>query len=320
MQNFVQHVHEMVQVIFRNRQLVELETTQKELSRIQADYNRRGMSSSGLHTRAVVIEYQNAVIRTVERTLEELALLFRQAGRKDSASFWNLANSKMVDLSEAFRRSTAATALQRIQTQGGAGSAGSIQRILAQSDGQFAATLGSFVANRVAELRLKSQFVTLKTPDDRRANGIPDVAVMMWFPDPKECKPEDIEISNQRYQAIVEAVADASDGLATVNKFDNPSVAPQDRISASVETWLEKAVVVVCDLGGQRHNVYYEFGFARALGTDVLLTCPNADAPEIKLHLGQWQRTEYANMLELKSKLTEKMKGLLSKYDLSGHG
>jgi len=114
------------------------------------------------------------------------------------------------------------------------------------------------------------------------------------------------------------AVAEASNGQATVNKFDDPSVIPQDRISASIEVWLEKAVVVICDLAGQRHNVYYEFGYTRAVGTEVLLACPQTDGDKTKLHLGHWQRMEYADLNELNGKLMEKLKVILPKYDLSG--
>jgi hypothetical protein len=167
-------------------------------------------------------------------------------------------------------------------------------------------------------MRVKSQFITLKTPDDRRANGVPDVAVMMWFPDPKSDNAEIVEAAKQRYDTIKQAVSVASNGLATVNKIDDPSVIPQDRISASIEVWLEKSVVVICDLAGQRQNVYYEFGYTRAIGTDVLLTCPQSEAKDTKLHLGHWQQLQYADLSELQKKLVEKLKVLLPKYDLSG--
>lgn len=51
---------------------------------------------------------------TVERTLEELALYFRQTGRRDATLFWNLVEPKIKELSLAFR-STTATAMQKIK-------------------------------------------------------------------------------------------------------------------------------------------------------------------------------------------------------------
>lgn|GEM_PF-2261920 len=307
-----QQIEDMVVAIFCNRQNAELQAASREVAEAQSDHARRGMVLSGSYVIAVTRAFESAVIRTVERTLEDLALQFRQAGRRDPVLFWNLVEPKLHDLTLGFSSSAMATAVDRLQTIGT--SAGMIARVGEQSW----ATVQQLLRSRVHELRVKSQFITMKTADDRRANGVPDVAVMMWFPDPRTDKAEDVEAAKQRYEAIQSAVNKASNGQATVNKIDDPSVIPQDRISASIEVWLEKAVVVICDLAGQRHNVYYEFGYTRAVGTDVLLTCPQADADKTKLHLGHWQRLEYSNLNELNDKLVDKLKVVLPKYDLSG--
>jgi hypothetical protein len=297
-------VEELVAAIFNIRQSVELTAAVKEIATSNAS------QSSGSYIIVTTRAYESAVIRTIDRTLEELALQFRQAGRRDSALFWNLVEPKLRDLAISFSRSASATAAARLRsTNSGA---------LARVANQTMANIQQLVTARVHELRVKSQFITLKTPDDRRANGVPDVAVMMWFPNSQVDKPEELEGAKQRYEAIKEAVTEASNGLATVNNSADPEVIPQDRISASIEVWLEKSVVVICDLAGQRQNVYYEFGYTRAIGTDVLLTCPKADADKTKLHLEQWQRIGYADTAELKDKLIEKLKVLLPKYDLSG--
>lgn len=300
----------MVVAIFVNRRSTEEKTISREIAEIQADLSRRGLLNSGANIKATMRAYESGVIRAVEGTLEELALQFRQAGRRDATLFWNLIEPKLLDLGQTFSKSSMETALSSLRDS---------DKWLAKPIGQQAfTTLSHLIATRVHELRIKSQFIVLKTPEDRRANGVPDVAVMMWFPDSRTDKFEDVEAAKLRYEAIRQAVAEASGGLATVNKFDDPTVVPQERISASIETWLEKAVVVICDLGGQRHNVYYEFGYARAISTDVLLTCPAAESGSTKLHLGHWQRIEYGDLSELKNILVEKLKVLLSKYDLSG--
>lgn len=299
----------MVVAVFVNRQAAELKAAVQEIATVQASYSARGLGISGAHIQAVMRAYESAEIRTFERTLEELALEFRHAGRRDANLFWNIVEPQIMDLALSFSRSNHATVTERIRTI-----AGSSMSFGSHSFAQIAQQITA----RVHELRLKSRFVLLKTPEDRRANGIPDVAVMMWFPDINKDSVEVIQAAQDRYNQIKAAVNEASNGLATVNKFDDPGVIPQDRISASIETWLEKAALVICDLTGQRQNVYYEFGYTRAAGTDVLLTCPTSEAQDIKLHLGQWQRVEYNDSEELKTKLTEKMKSMLSKYDLSG--
>ncbi len=306
-----QQIEDMTVAIFERQRSAEFDSAQKEAAAVESDHVQRGMIHSGAYLIAVTRTFESAVVRALERSLEELALQFRVAGRRDSNLFWNIIEPKIKDLAIAANKAAFGNANQRLRGTGL--NTGTITRTSEQS----MARLNQLIVARVHECRLKSQFIALKTPDDRRAHGVPDVAIMMWFPDPKSA-PEQIEASQERYKAMCEAVREASNGLATVKKFDDPSVIPQDRISESIEIWLEKAAVVICDLAGQRHNVYYEFGYARASGTDVLLTCPQMDAGSTTLHLGHWQRIEYADISDLKSRLIEKLKSLLSKYDLSG--
>jgi len=304
-----QQIKSMVVAIFVNRQMEERAIATKEAASTHADLAKRGLSMSGGHARLIMQTYESAEIRTIEKTIEELSLQFRLAGRKDARLFWNIIKPELRELAIAFNRSNQQTVNQKLQLIGAA-------NLIGQATQTFA-KVEQLLNARVHEFQLKSQFMVLKTPEDRRANGIPDVAVMMWFPDSAQ-PPNVKQAAQDRYNKIKEAVSEASNGLATVNKFDDPGIAPQDRISASIETWLEKAVLVICDLAGQRRNVYYEFGYTRAVGTDVLLTCPGAEISEITLHLGQWQRVEYDNPGELKSNLVEKTRNILSKYDLSG--
>lgn len=305
-----QHVEEMVTTIFRNRREIEQSEIGKKVAAIRADHASRGVLNSGMTIRKVLRTHESGVIQAIEGTLEELALQFRQAGRRDATLFWNIVEPRILDLADSFGTSTFKTAMSSLPSTDVA--------LVTRESQRFLSSIKPFITSRIHELRLKSQFITLKTPEDRRANNIPDVAVMMWFPNLETDKPEDVEASRMRFEAIKAAVYEASGGLATVNKFDDPEVIPQDRISASIEMWLEKAVVVICDLGGQRPNVYYEFGYARAISTDVILTCPKEEATSTKLHLGHWQRIEYNDTTELQSKLIEKLKVLLPKYDLSG--
>lgn len=308
------YIEDLVIAIFTNRQSTEWEAASREVRSIQADHSARGLTNSGANVKAITKAYESAVLRATENTLEELSQSFRVAGRRDAVLFWNSVEPKVKELALSFGKSSSATALSNLRHIQGEAQKNAIHEIAQQ----FLLNLNSTIAARIHELRLKSQFIVLKTSEDRKSNGVPDVAVMMWFPNPKTEKPEIVEAAKLRYEAIRNAVQGATNGLATVNKFDDPEVVPQDRISASIEIWLEKAALVICDLGGHRHNVYYEFGYTRAIGTDVLLTCPSCDANDTKLHLGHWQRIEYNDNDNLKIQLIEKMKVILSKYDLSG--
>lgn len=156
----------------------------------------------------------------------------------------------------------------------------------------------------------------MKSAADRKANDIPDVAVMMWFPIPERDGQEATDRAGAKYKAICDAVGAASKGLATVNKIDDPTLVHKDRISPSVETWLSKSVLVICDLEANRPNVFYEFGFARATGTDVIAIRP--DGEKTDFHLAQWTIDSYRDFEELKQKITPRIERVLSNYDLSG--
>ncbi len=156
----------------------------------------------------------------------------------------------------------------------------------------------------------------MKSAADRKANQIPDVAVMMWFPDKEKHGEEPVKWAQSKFEAVVESVNEVSKGLATVDKIDNPSLVHKDRISPSVELWLAKSVLVICDLEGNRPNVFYEFGYARAMGTDVIAVRPKGQ--ETDFHLAQWTIDEYDDLSELKQKLLPRLQRVLTNYDLSG--
>lgn len=303
-----QQIKDMTTAIYFNRKSEEQAIALKDAAKANADLASRGLRMSGSHAQLIMTTYESAEIRTIEKTLEELAHQFRLAGRRDATLFWNNIQPAIRELALSFNQTNQQIVSEKIKNIGG-----NFGHNYTQSFRKIELLLNA----RIHEFRLKSQFIVMKTPEDRRSNGIPDVAVMMWFPDSSQ-SPEIIQAAQDRYNKIKEAISEASNGQATVNKFDDPGIAPQDRISASIESWLEKAVLVVCDLAGQRRNVYYEFGYTRAVGTDVLLTCPVNETKDITLHLGQWQRVEYSDLDNLKSSLVEKVRNILSKYDLSG--
>ncbi|MDX6271081.1 MAG: hypothetical protein QOD28_2304 [Acidobacteriota bacterium] len=68
---------------------------------------------------------------------------------------------------------------------------------------------------------------------------------------------------------------------------------------------INKADVVVADMTGRNPNVFYEVGYAHALGKIVLLLTQNAD--DIPFDLKQYQHTIYNDIDTLKAKLASKI-------------
>lgn len=257
-------------------------------------------------------------LKIVDQTLDELERGFKESRRRDGDFFWNAVNAKLQAIYGALNVEFNNAAVDWARTRAIQLTEGfPVSSIASSAYSAIGGNIFSLIVHRINELRVRARFVAMKSPQDRRANQIPDVAVMMWFPSKED---GDVAITEAcaRYEAIKEAVRQASNGLATVDKIDNPALLHTDRISPSVETWLEKSVLVICDLGGNRANVFYEFGFARAIGTDVIAIKPRGD--KTAFHLAQWATDEYGDVEELKTNLMARVKTALSRHELSGMG
>src|SRR5215467_11752121 len=68
---------------------------------------------------------------------------------------------------------------------------------------------------------------------------------------------------------------------------------------------INKADVLVADMTGRNANVFYEVGYAHALGKIVLLLTKNAD--DIPFDLKHYQHIVYDNIRELRSELSKRL-------------
>ncbi|HEY8269859.1 MAG TPA: hypothetical protein VIG33_03160 [Pseudobdellovibrionaceae bacterium] len=308
-----EEIAKMVRAIFQTRYSLSQGPLHEELRAVKADFNARGILQSGAYAVKVGKMVGQALQNAVDDTIDEIESARREARRKDSSALWD--TTKEI-LSEICDTEVTRANNQAVDIVGQTSRDGTFASIAAQHFSQFGSNLRWRIQTKIASLKAKSEFIALKTPEDRIAHGVPDVAIMMWFPTAERDGQEACEKAQNKFHTIEEVVLNATEGRATVRKFDDPNILPQDRISAAIEKWLEKAVLVICDLEGNRPNVFYEFGYARAVGTDVLATRPTGS--ETALHLGHWQMTEYSDLDELKTKLLPKLKNHLEKFDLTG--
>lgn len=310
-----EHVERLVEQIFQNRRDQDQKVLHEQLESHTSDHVRRGVLKSGMYYAGVGRIFGHHFTRIIDQTLDQLEQDFRQANRRDGTYFWNIVDTKLKQLADSIKTGLNNGAVSYASEKSGADpNSGSLA---ARGYSQYGDQAWSGIHTRVNELRLRTQFITMKSAADRKANDIPDVAVMMWFPNAETDGQDKVDRANQKFNAIREAVATASRGLASVDKIDNPALVHKDRISPSVEVWLAKSVVVICDLEGNRANVFYEFGFARAMGTDVVAIRP--DGEKTDFHLAQWNIDSYRGFDELKQKITPRIEKVLSKYDLHGN-
>jgi nucleoside 2-deoxyribosyltransferase len=85
-------------------------------------------------------------------------------------------------------------------------------------------------------------------------------------------------------------------------------VATNEGITDRILSEIRLAQFVVADFTGQRRGVYFEAGFARGLGRDVIWTCRRSALSKVHFdtkHLGHvvWDTAE-----DLRTKLTESIR------------
>jgi tetratricopeptide (TPR) repeat protein len=85
------------------------------------------------------------------------------------------------------------------------------------------------------------------------------------------------------------------------------SIAFTGEINPKVRDLIREAAVIVADLTGARPNVYYEVGYAHALGKAVLLTVREEDVPRIGFDLAGFRHVKYSTHRELRTQLRSLM-------------
>lgn len=120
--------------------------------------------------------------------------------------------------------------------------------------------------------------------------------------------PMDVEdpILEDVHQTIKEAAL--SVGLVA-ERVDEP--ATTDRITDRVLEFLRRAEFVVADLTHSKPNVYYEAGYAHALGKVPIYIA--REGTKIEFDLKDYPVIFFPNMQKLKAELTRRLSGLLKK-------
>lgn len=115
--------------------------------------------------------------------------------------------------------------------------------------------------------------------------------VAMWFDDKMDLIYD---------TAIAPAISDA--GYAPFRTKGDPS---NERVDARIEVEIRKSLFLVADFTDHRGSVYYEAGFARALGKQVIWLCPKDQIHDLRFDTRQFAHIPWEwNKLEaLRQKL-----------------
>ncbi len=103
--------------------------------------------------------------------------------------------------------------------------------------------------------------------------------------------------------------ADRIDEIPTGNSYD---------IVEKIHREIEACGFVVADLTGERPNVYYEIGYARGLGKNVILTI--AKGEDVHFDISGQKRITWDGHVDLRDKLRPELKHLSKSFGVLGNG
>jgi nucleoside 2-deoxyribosyltransferase len=110
----------------------------------------------------------------------------------------------------------------------------------------------------------------------------------------------DAELDSAYYDAIKPAIAEAGyDPICLKDQL------PKDDICDVMLAEIRKAQFIVADFTKQRGGVYFEAGFAKALGKDVFWTCREDDFGGLHFDTNHYGHVKWLQPADLKQQLKD---------------
>ncbi len=160
------------------------------------------------------------------------------------------------------------------------------------------------IARTAGELPVALTATGYSFVEEHKRNLITDGAtafVAMWFND---------QVDEAYRIGIKEAIQNC--GYLPV-RIDE--IAHAEKIDDMILRAIRESAFVVADLTGHRGGVYFEAGYALALGKPVIWTCRNTDFKHIHFDVRQYNCIKWSTESELFTKLEDRLISLFGKRD-----
>jgi hypothetical protein len=132
----------------------------------------------------------------------------------------------------------------------------------------------------------------------RKYQVLPQAFVAMWF----DCKMKGFK------EVILKAIEDLGyQAVIISDKEHNNQIIPE------IFYEIKRSQFVVADITGQRNGVYYEAGYAEALGKEVIITCQKEDQENIHFDIAQKKMILYTDENDLMEQLKRRIEVTVGK-------
>lgn len=78
---------------------------------------------------------------------------------------------------------------------------------------------------------------------------------------------------------------------------------------------IKRSKFIIADYSGQRNGVYYEAGYARGIGKEVIMTCKDTYFSDIHFDTKQINCIKWETPDELKEKLVKRIEAVVGRYN-----
>ena len=128
---------------------------------------------------------------------------------------------------------------------------------------------------------------------------IPQAFIAMWF-DPQ------MGIARRKIDAAIKDSGYTS--MIIDNKEHNNQIVPE------ILHEIKQSTFVIADLTGHRNGVYYEAGYAQALGKEVILTCKESDFEKRHFDVSQKNIIKWTDEDDLYTRLVKRIDATVGKH------
>ena len=116
---------------------------------------------------------------------------------------------------------------------------------------------------------------------------------------------------NGDLDAVFKSIEEACEASGEFKAYRVDMEEHNEKICDKIIAEIKSSRFVIADFTGQRHNVYYEAGFAKGMGLEVIWCCKEDEKDNLKFDIRQYNHILWKNCEDLKERLINRIQARL---------